>query len=190
MRLAGARRCFHDRPTSPRPSFLVATLDWLYLARRCVKEISSYYMESHKSSTDARKAAQAALHRFCSAALSRLEVTLTVEGSSNIYKFDQSRPIVFVWLNQTSLFESIAFPYALPDRPFPWFFLANPAFLLIPIFGWFFFGPLRAQPVIRQHRKLAISSLDRAIERHASSPSPSFPSPLSGFEREKISEFQ
>jgi len=73
------------------------------------------------------------------------------------------KPHLYVWLNQSSLTDTVALAQVLP----PFYAIGNIEYAAMPFLGWAIV-PLRFVVIVRQWREQAIRGIDRACQRLAS----------------------
>jgi len=71
-------------------------------------------------------------------------------------------PHLYVWLNQSSLTEAVAFAQLLP----PWYTIANVEYAMMPLLGWAMVL-LRNLVIVRQWKRQAKNGIERASARLA-----------------------
>ena len=73
-----------------------------------------------------------------------------------------AEPHLYIWLNQSSLTEAVAFAQVLP----PWYTIANAEYAMMPLLGWAMVL-LRNEVIVRQWKGQAKRGIERAATRMA-----------------------
>lgn len=134
-----SRRLFASdpSPSSPstfsneRPSFLESLLLWLKITAISVRLLgpllmNPLYYRNQKSANEQYDIWTDEIRRILN-----VEVTYVDRaGLSSI-----SSPVLYVWLNQRSVFDSVVFTRGISQRDRSCFFICNPLFLSIPLLG-------------------------------------------------------
>jgi len=113
-------------------SFWDSLRTWVDLFRITLPLLGPFVVDPREPYRDQRRALRA-YDTWAAAINRRLDIDVTYSYHTDLASIEG--PVVYVWLNQSSVYDSCVFTNGLSTRDRPYFFICNPGFLAIPFLG-------------------------------------------------------